>query len=144
MIDRVLVVCVGNICRSPVAEGMLKQALHGKGIVVESAGISALVGQPADEKSIRLACSHGVDIRSHRAQQLTREMLAAADLILVMENRHTETITQMAPEVRGKIKLLGYWQENQEISDPYNRSIETFEKTIELIHQGVSRWLKYL
>lgn len=144
MIDRILVVCVGNICRSPVAEALLKRHLRESSKVVESAGISALVDRPADESSRRLAAGLGLDISDHRARQLTRDMMGMADLILVMELWHIESITRIAPEVRGKTKLLGYWLDGQEIPDPYQRSFEEFEKAVELIDQGVGRWTKYL
>lgn len=144
MFDHILVVCIGNICRSPVAEGLLKKALADRGAVVESAGLGALVDRPAEPHSVEIAKSLGVDISAHRARQLTTAMLETADLVLVMENRHVEAITRMAPQARGKTKLVGHWCDNAEVPDPYRQPVESYEHSIELIEQSVKRWLVHL
>ena len=78
------------------------------------------------------------------ARQLNRSMLGQAELILVMEQNQIEAITKMAPEARGKIMLLGRWNNNAEIPDPYKKSTDAFAYAIKLIEQGVASWLKYL
>ena len=93
MIRHILVVCVGNICRSPMAEQLLKSALKGQeGITVESAGLGALVGHPADDYALELMEEMGEDIRAHRAMQIYPDMVHAADLVLVMEFSHQRAI----------------------------------------------------
>ena len=76
----VLVICIGNICRSPMAEGLLQQAFPEKKI--RSAGIGALIGYPADPYSVQIMEEQGIDIRSHRAQKLAGWMVSEADLIV--------------------------------------------------------------
>lgn len=85
--QKILIVCAGNICRSPIAEGLLKQSLPDH--FIASAGIAALVDHPADDKAIRVAQVHGLDLSAHKAKQLTPQMCLFADLILVMEEYNT-------------------------------------------------------
>lgn len=144
MFNNILIVCVGNICRSPLAEAMLKQHLTAKGKQVSSAGLQALVNHAADEHTVLLAKADGVDLSQHKARQLTRDMLADADLILTMEQRHLEDISKMAPQARGKTMLLGRWLNNREIPDPYRKSNEAFQLSHTLIQQATAAWLKYL
>ena len=91
LFKNILIVCIGNICRSPMAEGLLKQALtaSGKGdCLVSSAGLGALVGRPPDKKACQLMLEKDLDISGHRARQLNKDMIRKADLVLVMESSH--------------------------------------------------------
>jgi protein-tyrosine phosphatase len=144
MIRHILVVCVGNICRSPMAEAVLRDALRGQEeVVVESAGLGALVDEPASEFSVKLMQERGLDISGHRAQQLTPELVTRADLILVMESGHRRAIDADEPTVRGKVYRLGEWQDI-EIPDPYRQPREAFEETLKLIDKGVADWVERL
>ncbi|WP_017445375.1 low molecular weight protein-tyrosine-phosphatase [Gayadomonas joobiniege] len=147
MFDNILVVCVGNICRSPAAEGALIKALaeaSKPGKKVHSAGISALVDKPADKTSIELMETRGIDITNHKARQLTRGLINEAELVLVMERRHLEDISKLAPHARGKTMLLGKWIGDKEIPDPYRQSRDAFEYAINLIDDCIAKWIKYL
>ena len=144
MIRHILVVCVGNICRSPMAEAVLRDALRGKEeVVVESAGLGALVNEPASEFSVKLMQERGLDISGHRAQQLTPELITRADLILVMESGHRRAVDANEPTARGKVYRLGEWQDI-EIPDPYRQPREAFEEALELIDKGVADWVERL
>ncbi|HAV2277236.1 TPA: protein tyrosine phosphatase [Serratia marcescens] len=140
MFDSVLVICTGNICRSPIAERLLRKALPNKKI--DSAGVGALVDHPADDSALRVAEKHGLSLEGHRGTQFTAQLGRQYDLILVMEKRHIERITSMAPEVRGKTMLLGQWLEHKEIPDPYKQSKEAFEFVYQLIDQSCQRWVE--
>ena len=85
MFNKILVVCVGNICRSPTGEALLKQKLPNH--TIASAGVGALVGDPADAQASQVAQQHGVDLSTHVAQQLTSELAAQYDLMLVKFHR---------------------------------------------------------
>jgi len=144
MIRHILVVCVGNICRSPMAEALLRDALKGREeVVVESAGLGALVGEPASGFSVELMQERGLDITGHRAQQLTPELITRADLILVMESGHRRAVDENEPTARGKLYRLGEWQD-LEIPDPYRQPREAFEETLKLIDKGVADWVERL
>ncbi|VVO95685.1 Low molecular weight protein-tyrosine-phosphatase Wzb [Pseudomonas fluorescens] len=144
MFNKILVVCIGNICRSPTVEALLKSRLAHRGIDVSSAGLGALVDKPMDSTALEVLREHGGDHPDHKGRQLTREMLQQADIVLTMEKRHVESIARMAPEVRGKTFLLGKWQQDQEIPDPYRQQKVAFEHVYRLMTQGVDSWSKKL
>ena len=81
----ILVLCTGNVCRSPTAEFLLRKSLEGVDCVVQSAGIGAVIDSPAEPLAQKVALSHGLDISTHRSKQVTMDMLKWADLVLVME-----------------------------------------------------------
>ena len=140
MIRHILVVCVGNICRSPMAEALLKSALRGQeGVTVESAGLGALVGFPAAEHSVDLMAEIGEDITGHRARQIHPDMVSAADLVLVMEAGHKRAIDEADPTARGKVHRLGEWQE-RDIDDPYRQPKAAFVNALAEIQEGVASW----
>jgi protein-tyrosine phosphatase len=140
MIRHILVVCVGNICRSPMAEALLKRALRGQDdIAVESAGLGALVGHPASDYAVELMDEIGEDISGHRARQIHPGMVRAADLVLVMESGHKRAIDDADPTARGKVHRLGEWQD-KDIDDPYRQPKEAFADALEDIKTGVSLW----
>ena len=142
MIRHILVVCVGNICRSPMAEALLKRELRGQdGITVESAGLGALVGYPASDYSVELMDEMGVDISQHRARQIHPDMVSAADLVLVMEAGHKRAIDDADPTARGKVHRLGEWQD-KDIDDPYRQPKAAFADALEDIREGVRLWVE--
>ena len=144
MIRHILIVCVGNICRSPMAEALLRNALRGKEeFSVESAGLSALVDEPASEHAVALMSERGIDISSHRARQLQPELVNKADLILVMESGHKKAIETADVTVRGKVFRLGETSD-RDIVDPYRRSRAVFEDVLEDIDEGIADWVKRL
>lgn len=142
MFNRILVVCVGNICRSPTGERLLRQLKPN--LVIDSAGVGALVGKSADNMAFDVAKEYSLDLSEHKAQQLTREMCTQYDLILVMEKKHIASVSNIAPEARGKIMLYGQWLDQKEIPDPYRQSKEAFEFAYQLIEQSAKEWAKRL
>ena len=142
MIRNILVVCVGNICRSPMAEALLKSALRGQdGITVESAGLGALVGYPADDYALELMEEAGENISEHRARQIHPDMVTDADLVLVMEARQKRAIDDADPTARGKVHRLGEWQD-RDIDDPYRQDKAAFAEALEEIQEGVASWVE--
>ena len=142
MIRHILVVCVGNICRSPMAEALLRRELRGQdGFTVESAGLGALVGHAASEHSVALMDELGLDISGHRARQVHPDMVRDADLVLVMEAGHRRAIDDADPTARGKVHRLGEWQD-VDIDDPYRQEREAYEDALRDIQAGVASWVE--
>ncbi|WP_050906019.1 phosphotyrosine protein phosphatase [Vibrio campbellii] len=146
MFSNILVVCVGNICRSPTGERLLQSLLPNK--KVASAGIavekSHLTGKPADDMASSVALEHDISLEGHSAQQLTPELCAKYDLILVMEKGHQEALTKIAPEARGKTMLFGQWIGGKNIPDPHRQSREAFDHAYALIEEAAHAWTKKL
>ena len=140
MIRHILVVCVGNICRSPMAEVLLKRALSGQDdIKIESAGLGAPVGRPAADFAIELMSEMGEDISAHRARQIHPDLVRDVDLVLVMEAGHKRVIDDADSTARGKVHRLGEWQD-KDIVDPNRRPKEAFEIALADIQAGVASW----
>lgn len=143
MFKSILVVCVGNICRSPVGERLLAAALPE--VTVRSAGLDALVGHPANGVSSEVAAQYGIDLRGHVAQRLTAELGAAHDLILVMEKSHRHEIVSRMPQLSGRTMLFGQWIDGGvDVPDPYRRPREIHEATVALIRKAGEAWVSRL
>ncbi|WP_373778813.1 low molecular weight protein-tyrosine-phosphatase [Glaesserella sp.] len=141
MFRNILIVCMGNICRSPLGKVLFEQAFPNKHI--ESAGIatknSGLVGSSAESTMIETASKCHLDLTRHSAQQLTEELCRNADLILVMEQKHIDAVASIAPAARGKIMLYGHWLQ-KEIPDPYKQTKDTFEFVYNLMEEATESW----
>ena len=142
MFQNILVVCMGNICRSPIAARILQKKLPGHR--VSSAGINALAGKDADFQAIKTALKHGVVVAGHTARQLTPEMCNAADLILVMEPAHIDMVADILPSARGKTILLAQWLPKKNIPDPFKQSSEMFEAVFQQIQSAAETWAEKL
>ena len=144
MIQRILIVCVGNICRSPMAEALLRERLRARGVAVESAGLAALVGKPIDADAHAVLAAHGLAADAHVARKLTPELIGSADLVLAMDRRQLAAIHAIAPQARGKAFILGRWIGNADIPDPYGQPRSVFEDTFALIQRAVDAWMQRL
>lgn len=142
--SRILMICQGNICRSPTAEWLLKDRLQTPEVTVASAGLTAMVGHPPPPEVLQLLASEAIDAQTHRAQQVTPELLSGHDLVLVMEQMHLEMLTRLDPVSRGKTKLLGHWAGGIDVPDPYRRSLAEFEACHQQISLFIDQWLPYL
>ncbi|WP_042846707.1 protein-tyrosine-phosphatase [Providencia rettgeri] len=138
MFNHILVVCMGNICRSPTGERLLQQYFPEK--TVHSAGIIAKNDRPAYDSAIRIAQQHSLFLENHQSRRLTSELCKKTDLILVMENDHIAKIHQLFPETRGKVMLFGQWINKTEIPDPHKRSDEMFEHVYQLMEKAAIAW----
>lgn len=128
-----------------MGEYLLRHKLrHRPELTVESAGIGALVGKPVDETAQEILQEQGIDASGHRARQVTADMLARADLVLVMEEKHQKNLYDMAPQVRGKTFLMGKWLGDLAVPDPYRQERPAFEHAFKLIDQATDAWLKFL
>lgn len=136
-----LAVCIGNICRSPLAQAALARDLQAvDGITVASAGLGALAGNPADPLAVDVGRAQGLDLSAHRARQLAAWMCQQADLILVMEAAQKAELERQFPLARGKVFRLGHYR-GFDIADPYRQPREAFEEAWAAIAQGVADWV---
>lgn len=136
----ILVVCTGNICRSPTGEYLLKKEL-GPEFNVMSAGLGALVDNPAHEISQKIAMQHGIDMSAHRARQINLDILKWADLILVMEMGHKKELLYKYPWLEGKV--FRYGESHQvDIPDPYRRPENAFVLAWNFISKLTPYWVE--
>ena len=134
MIKRVLFVCTGNICRSPLAEAIMRRALADRDldqIVVQSAGTGAWDGAPASEGAYLVGLERGIDLSGHRARLLSREVVESADLIFTMARHHRARVDELGGE--GRVYVLGEYAgkegDEAEVSDPFGGDLEVYRLT---------------
>ncbi len=144
-----LFVCTGNVCRSPMAEGIFKSLTKNKpNLTCESAGTFAYNGFPASPNAQQASKKYGVDISYHLSQLITNELLEKSDVILVMTNNHINALKQSFSEYCGKVFLLkeyGLSDKNPSelnIVDPIGRDFDTYEKCYLEIEEAIKGVLK--
>ncbi len=146
----VLFVCTGNVCRSPMAEGIFRQAARGRGeFCVRSAGLGAADGQPPTPHAVQAVKEIGIDISSHRSQMVSAELVEQADYILGMTHSHVDTIMLLYPMAAEKVFLLREFDETLEefeksISDPIGGSYNIYLTCRDQIEQGIASLLRHL
>jgi protein-tyrosine phosphatase len=149
---KILMVCLGNICRSPLAEGILKQKIHNKGLEgwsVDSAGTGHWhVGELPDRRSISTAEKHGIDLSDQRARQFSPKDFERFDQILVMDDSNLRDVLHMAPgeEHKEKVKLIMNYvfpNENQSVPDPYWND-DGFEQVFQMLDTACERLIEAL
>lgn len=139
--DHILVVCVGNICRSPIAAALLKAQYPDKHI--DSAGVSAVVGSRVDAKAQAVMSVYNIDMSEHVAKQINESLITKAELILTMSTGQTKWLEERWPHCRGKTFRIGHWLD-KDIADPYQHEQAVFEATRQDIVDSLSQWTERL
>jgi len=141
---RILFVCTGNLCRSPMAQFMLRGRLGELGVDgahVLSAGFIAQEGAPACPVAVRMMAGIGIDMSGHKARALTRALLEWADNVLVMEKRHLKLARMMAPGAAERMALFTDYvkgKENMDVPDPYGEPEDLYILALDILREGVN------
>ncbi|WP_289045311.1 low molecular weight protein-tyrosine-phosphatase [uncultured Olleya sp.] len=146
---KILMVCLGNICRSPLAEGILKSKLDNT-YIVDSAGTSSYhIGNKPDPRSITTAQKHNIDITKQRARQFTKQDFLDFDIIYAMDNSNYDNILALAENEtdKSKVKLIlneSFPNKNLDVPDPYYGGNNGFEKVYTLLNDACQKISKTL
>jgi protein-tyrosine phosphatase len=143
---RVLVVCLGNICRSPTGEAVLRSKLHAAGLAaqveVDSAGTATgHIGLPPDERSQRHARRRGYDLAALRARRIDESDFHRFDLILAMDDQNLADLEELAP-AGSKARLQRF--ATMEVPDPYLRGAPVFEQVLDIVEAASDEWVLWL
>lgn len=142
MKTRVLMVCLGNICRSPLAEGILKSKVDPEKIYVDSAATSDYhIGHSPDERSVSIAKKNDLDITSQRGRQFTIEDFDEFDMIYVMDMSNYKDVISLARNEEDKKKVLlilneVFPDENVEVPDPYQGGLDGFKNVFQMLNEA--------
>lgn len=147
MTTKVLMVCLGNICRSPLAEGIMRKFTNKQDFLIDSAGTANYhQGAAPDHRSIAIAALHNIDISKQQARQLTPADIDAFDHILVMDEENLSNALALCTSAaqRDKIALITTASEVDapRIPDPYYGGDDGFAHVYELLHDCCKNWLK--
>ena len=138
---KILMVCLGNICRSPMAEGIMRK-LGGKKVEVDSAGTADYhIGFQPDKRMIATAIEHGVDISNLRARQFQSDDFDSFDLIFAMDSSNYRNIISLAKDDNDKQKVRMIL-DNSNVPDPYYGGDEGFEHVYQLLHEACQKFLE--
>ena len=148
---RIIFVCTGNICRSPMAEGLMRHQLEAAGLpgwIVSSMGTHGLDGEPAQPFARQVCRDHGIDIEAHTGRSLIGEEIREADLILCMEPVHCRILRTFFPWQKAVVHLLGAWPGGQSrhsaVPDPMGAPLTVYRRVFEQIDAHVRRILPNL
>ena len=144
---RILFVCTGNVCRSPMAEYLLRHRLGDRqDVAVGSAGVFAAEGMPASPEAVQALDEKGIDLTPHRSRMLAPDLAEAATHILVMTERHRQEVVRIYPAAAGRVRLLRSFGtgEVRDIADPIGLPLSVYRRVRDEIDAAISDLILYL
>lgn len=144
---KIVFVCTGNTCRSPMAEAYLSKLLKNRDVEIKSAGINTVDGLPASKNTALVLASQGVNLDNHKSVMLDEKMVSKADLILTMTSNHKEYVKILFPKARDKVFTLKEFaldgtEANEDISDPFGQDKSVYENTFSEIKYSIDEIIK--
>ncbi len=142
---KILMVCLGNICRSPLAEGILRSKLSLTEFTIDSAGTGNYhVGDLPDKRSVKVADKYGIDITDQRGRQFNLNDFDKFDIIYVMDESNFENVIKLSrnDEDKSKVKYILneiYPNQNHSVPDPYTGGIQGFENTFKMLDEACNQ-----
>ena len=141
---KILMVCLGNICRSPLAQGILEKKVF-KSVIIDSAGTAGYhIGKNPDQRSIDIGNKNGVDISNYKARQFSKEDFKNFDHIYVMDNSNYKDVIGQAESIEDEKKVNLILSSNQEVPDPYYHGEKEFEDCYRLLDNACENIVKEL
>ena len=126
---KLLFICTGNTCRSPMAEGLARE-MFGDSVHVSSAGMEACVGESASTHALEVLKEQNVDISRHRSRRIRAELMADADWIIPMTQAQEEALKRLFPQYNHKTRYLGDWgDQKKDVLDPWSGSLDVYRQT---------------
>lgn len=145
---RVLVVCTGNICRTPMAKSLLQAKVREENlehvIAIDSAGLWAYPGDAVAENTLLVCAEHGLDVSTHQAKPIEPALVNQSDLILCMEEKHKHDLGAIFPHLKDRIFTLKEFafpshRQRLSIADPIGQGIQAYRRTFRLIEREIAR-----
>jgi protein-tyrosine-phosphatase len=132
---KLLFICTGNTCRSPMAEALAKK-MFADSVQVSSAGLAAYPGQSASSYAIEVLSEQNIDLSEHRSRRIEEQLLAEADWIIPMTQAQAETLSLLYPLYIHKIRYLGDWgEQKKDVPDPWSGSLDVYRQTAQEIEE---------